>query len=211
MAYNDHFADRTPDLGDFEYFVEMPLDGVGGDRINAHKTPRDLADVTGVTLHQMSFTADRDRCPRITAHYCVLRDGTMVQNYEDDVYVNASNRLNGSTIAVEFSGNFRSERGRWYRPEDLGRHHLTENQALAGRWLLKYLQERLPAIRTVYAHIQAHGRKNCCGPDIWYHVGQWAIDVLGWTDETDRTWPHPANDEKDGRPVPQAWKTWDRI
>lgn len=207
MTYINSFA--NPRLGD--WYVDAPLNGLGGDRIDTDSTPRNVAEVTGVTLHAMGLIRTRPQCPRVRAHYCVLRDGTIVQNYNENVYVVASNRLNRSTIAVEFSGNFRSEYGSWWRPEQYGRHRLNPEQVLAGRWLLMYLRETLPSIRAVYAHTQAHGRKNCCGPDIWYHVGQWAIDVRHWADETHQTWSHPQGPHKQGRPIPSRWKTWNQI
>ena len=207
MSYNDHFAGR---VGTGITITRQA--GLGGDRIDASKTPRNLSDITGITIHQMAFeAADAARCRRVRAHYCVLQDGSVIKNYEHNVYVKASNALSGGTIAIEFSGNFRSERGRWWAPSTHGRTRLTEQQVLAGRWLLRHLKRRLPNIRTVYAHKQANGPKPCCGPDVWYHIGQWAISILHWPDETHKTWDHYRLRSKDGVTVPQAWKTWDQI
>ncbi|MFN7999717.1 MAG: hypothetical protein U0X75_01730 [Acidobacteriota bacterium] len=55
----------------------------------------------------------------------------------------------------------------------------------------------------VLAHRQSSGqRENDPGPDIWYHVGQWAIDNLGLKDGG------PGFKVGTGNPIPDLWRKW---
>jgi peptidoglycan hydrolase-like protein with peptidoglycan-binding domain len=57
----------------------------------------------------------------------------------------------------------------------------------------------------ILAHRQSSGqRENDPGPDIWYHVGQWAVDNLGLKDGG------PGFKVGTGNPIPDLWRTWGR-
>lgn len=55
----------------------------------------------------------------------------------------------------------------------------------------------------VLAHRQSSDtRENDPGPDIWYHVGQWAVEQRGMKDGG------PGFKVGTGRPILEAWRTW---
>lgn len=206
MPYVDHF--RMPSLEDNFLFDETANSRKDGGRISTRRTPRPLSRVTGLVLHQTAIPSQRagndpSRYRGVRTHYVITPDGSVVQNHAETVVCNASNRLNGWTVAVEFVGNFRSERGRWWNPSRAGSDHVTTDQIMSGRWLVIYCRDFFN-ITHVYGHKQSNGGKNCPGPDIWYHVGQWAVDVLGLSDGG------PNYKIGKGAPIPAAWRTWNR-
>jgi hypothetical protein len=57
----------------------------------------------------------------------------------------------------------------------------------------------------VLAHRQSSNmRENDPGPDVWHHVGQWAVDTLGLSDGG------PGFKIGNGKPIADAWRTWGR-
>lgn len=207
MVYIDHFSE--PDIEDNFIWLQTDSSKTSGGRINWQKTPRAETGIDGLVLHatgnpsQNTFGNDPWKYRGVRAHWVILPDGTVVQNHDANVYVNASHRLNRRSVAVEFVGNFRSERNRWWKGDKYGRDHLTRDQVLAGRWLVIYCREFLN-ISNVYTHRQSAKGKNCAGPDIWYHVGQWAVDWLGMGDGGDDY------HVQGGAPIPEKWRTWDK-
>lgn len=84
------------------------------------------------------------------------------------------------------------------------RNQVTQAQIEAGRYLVRYLV-RTMGLKTILAHRQSSSsRENDPGPDIWYHVGQWAVDNLGLGDGG------PGFKCGTGKPIPDAWRTWGR-
>lgn len=204
--YTDYF--RMADLEDNFLFDLTSESRTGGGRINASKTPRPTSQITGLVLHQTGIPSARAgndpwRFRGVRSHFVITPDGTVSQNHAATVYLNASHRLNRFTLAVEFVGNFRSERGRWWNGDEAGRDHLTEAQIMAGRWLVIYCRD-FHSIQNVLCHRQSKRGKNCCGPDVWYHVGQWAVDVLGMGDGG------PNYHVKGGAAIPSDWRTWNQ-
>ena len=207
MPYTDHYS--MPDIEDNFLFDLTGESRKDGGRINAARTPRSLDQITGLVLHQTgnptaSSGNDPSRYRGVRAHFVITPDGSVANNHEPSVYLNASNRLNSFTLAVEFVGNFRSERNRWWKGDELGRDQLTDEQVMAGRWLVLYCRE-FHSIEDVLCHRQSSKGKNCCGPDIWYHVGQWAVDVLALGDGG------ADYHVKGGAPIPDRWRTWNRV
>jgi hypothetical protein len=162
---------------------------------------RDAGDVDALVLHQMSF--NRGDSPlsylNTNAHFIILRGGQIAQLHRVTDYLYASSALNARSMAVEFAGNMPSERGRYYRPARFGRHRVTMEQVTAGRWLLQYVRREY-GITHVFAHRQGtNGHTNCCGPDIWFNIGEWGIangfsdGGLGYT-------------EGPGLPIPNSWR-----
>jgi hypothetical protein len=164
--------------------------------------PRAAARVNGIALHQMAFSRgdDIEKYDKVTAHYVITPDGGLAQLHDLTIQLWSSNHLNGFTVAVEFAGNLRSAKGRWHgtRAPDV----LTPQQVAAGRFLLQHMRDTY-GIKKAYAHIQGRGagRANCCGPEIWKSVAQWAIDPggLGFQDTTHETYGP-------GWPIPDTWK-----
>lgn len=162
---------------------------------------RDVGDVDALVLHQMSF----DRGPgarrylNTNAHYICLTDGTVAQLHRPEDYLHASSALNNRSVAVEFAGNMPSERGRYYRPGKFGRDRVTMSQVSAGRWLILHLRGTL-GISYVFAHRQGtNGHTNCCGPDVWFNVGEWALGQ-GLSDGGS------GFRVGQGLPIPNAWR-----
>ena len=55
----------------------------------------------------------------------------------------------------------------------------------------------------VLAHRQSSGtRENDPGPDVWFDVGQWAVNTLGLKDGG------PGFKIDTGNPIPEEWRTW---
>lgn len=167
------------------------------------KKTRPASQVDALVLHQMAFSRGNDpaRYRKVNSHYIITPDGRIVQHHPVTAYLWASNYFNSRSVAVEFAGNFPSLRGRCWKPEKYGCHALTDAQAAAGRDLLRHLKRTL-GITHVFAHRQASNtRSNCCGPDIWYRVGQWGVDTLGLSDGGPG-WHHP----KAGEAIPEEWR-----
>lgn len=167
---------------------------------------RDPKTVYALVLHQMAFSrgSNPKRYDTVTAHYAILPDGTILQLHPVDAYLNASNGFNARSVAVEFAGNFPSTRGRCWRPETYGCHKVTPAQIEAGRYLIQHLVRQI-GLTHVLAHRQSSGsRENDPGPDLWYHVGQWAIDNLGLKDGG------AGFKVGSGHPIPAEWRTWGR-
>jgi hypothetical protein len=82
---------------------------------------------------------------------------------------------------------------------------VTQAQIDAGRTLVKYLIKKI-GLTHVLAHRQSSGsRENDPGPDIWYGVGQWAVDNLGMKDGG------PGFKIDSGNPIPDEWRNWGNI
>ena len=169
---------------------------------------RDPASVYALVLHQMGCCWRR-KDPmrsylRTNAHFAILPEGQILQLHPVRELLESSNGLNTGSVAVEFAGNFPSDRGKWWRGATYGRNQVTPAQLDAGRCLVRHLQ-RTMALRAVLAHRQSSGtRGNDPGPDIWYHVGQWAIDHLGMSDGG------AGFKVGSGAPIPDSWRSWGR-
>jgi hypothetical protein len=172
------------------------------------KGTRKLARVDAVVLHQMACCfRPRDPLVRfrsLKAHFAVLADGRILQLHPASALVWASNGFNHRSVAVEFAGNFPDVRGRWWEGARFGRNQVTQAQVAAGMTLIRHLVTTL-GIRHVFAHRQSSGqRTNDPGPDIWYHVGQRAVNDLGLSDGG------PGFKTGTGAAIPDAWRTWGR-
>ena len=161
-----------------------------------------------LVLHQMGFSrgSDPEKYDRVTAHYKILPDGTIVWSWDDNVRLPASSGLNQGSWAVEFVGNFPSRAGsqdpqHFYKPGKFGAHQLTSAQVQAGRDLIDHLIAR--GLTKVLAHRQSGAqRQNDPGPDIWYRVGEWGVRERGLS------MGGPGYSVGRGRPIPETWRTW---
>lgn len=144
-------------------------------------------EVRVLALHQMACGADwREDSPawdRVAAHLVVKRSGAVQLNHDplERLLVGSGPVWNPSCVTVEFAGNLPTSIGRdgaprWWRPETHGRDLLTPEQVQAGRALVAWLRERLPALTEAGAHRQvSRGKAGCCGPNAWREVGAWAV------------------------------------
>lgn len=170
------------------------------------KGQRPVSQVYALVLHQMAFSRGNDprKYDRVNSHFIILPNGRIIQLHPISAYLWASNGFNRRSVAVEFAGNFPSVRGRCYKPEKFGCHRVTTEQIQAGRYLIRYLQKKI-GLTHVLTHRQSSAqRQNDPGPDLWYHVGQWAIDHLGMHDGG------PGFKIGSGNPIPDSWRTWGR-
>lgn len=174
------------------------------------KDGRNMKIVNSLVLHGMGFDRGDDptKYDKVNAHFIILGDGQIVQLQPLDRYLYASNGFNEFAVSVEFAGNHPSAAGKCYKPEKFGCHPVTQEQVMAGRYLIDYLTDILPAyggagLQGVYAHRQASGKRgNDPGPDIWYGVGEWASDARGlYTGANDGYFI------AEGKPIPGSWRT----
>jgi hypothetical protein len=159
-----------------------------------------------IVLHQTAFSRGNDpqRYTDVHAHFVVLPNGTSVQLHPIDSYLVASSAFNNDAISIEFVGNFADENGHWWRPAEYGAHIPPQAQIDGGYDLVKYLSLSTDYnIGFIFAHRQGEApdlRGNCPGPDIWYGVGESAIQTLGLDNGG------PTYTEGNGGPIPAKWR-----
>ncbi len=184
-------------------------------REKGHPRPRSKSQVYALVLHQMACCRRRKEggYDTIGVHYAILEDGRILQLQPIEALMYASNGFNARSVAVEFAGNFPNIRGKCWQPKcdklpcpNHGCHQLTQAQIDSGRYLVEHLlRESGMKLTHILAHRQSSGtRENDPGPDIWYHVGQWAIDKYGLKDGG------PGFKVGSGRPIPDEWRDWGR-
>ncbi len=180
------------------------LDQTAFTPVEKRKAERPLSAIQGIVLHQTGFRrgSDADRYRRVTSHFVILPDGQIVKNHPETSVVWASNGFNAYTVAIEFAGNFPSARGRWWKPDDYGRHRPTSAQIASGQCLVHKLYFDIESIVWILAHRQASPRRgNDPGPDIWYEVGDWAVAELEMNDGG------LGFSINGGRSIPDSWRT----
>ena len=168
------------------------------------KGTRAPGKVYALVLHQMAFSrgSDSTRYDRVTAHFAILPDGKILQLHPVSALLWASNGFNAGSVAVEFAGNFPNVKGRCWAADRFGCHRVTDEQIMAGRYLVDHLIRTI-GLTHVLAHRQSSGtRENDPGPDIWYHVGQWAVQTRGLRDGG------PGFKVGTGNPIPEMWRVW---
>ena len=146
-------------------------------------------------------------------HFAILPDGRILQIHPLQAYTPASNGFNAGSVAVEFAGNFPNTKGKWWISKDLktaaqrkaNQNQVTPAQIESGRYLVQYLK-RTMGLKTILAHRQSSGtRENDPGPDIWYNVGQWAVDNLGLSDGG------AGFKVGTGNALPDLWRKWGQL
>ena len=170
------------------------------------KGTRDPKTVYALVLHQMACCfAPQDPLKRfltVGAHFAIANDGRILQLHPVSTLLWASNGFNNRSVAVEFAGNFPNTRGRWWQGSKYGMNRPTPAQVTAGRQLIRYLMQTM-GLTHVLAHRQSSGtRENDPGPDIWFDVGQWAVNTLGLKDGG------PGFKIDTGNAIPEEWRTW---
>jgi hypothetical protein len=169
--------------------------------------PRDINKVYALVLHQTAFSRGNDttKYDRIPVHFVITPNGKIIQLHPLTALLWSSNGFNTGSVAVEFVGNFRSIEGRYYKPEKYGCHTVTPEQIKAGRDLIKHLRKQMP-LTHILAHRQSSGnRTNDPGPEVWFNVGQWAIDSFGLKDGGPGFFIHS------GKPIPEQWRKWGQV
>lgn len=189
------------------------------------KAMRDLRKVDTLVLHQMACCFYvKDPLTRFlqhfAPHFAILPDGRILQLHPVEALTWASNDFNSNSVAVEFAGNFPDTRGKWWLDRETlqkltqaqaqayinaNQNQLTQQQIEAGRYLVQHLIDTM-GLKKIVAHRQSSNqRDNDPGPDVWYHVGQWAIDNHGLSDGG------PGYKVGTGYPIPDLWRNWGKI
>lgn len=171
---------------------------------NRKGKPRDMSKVYALVLHQTAFSRGNDttKYDRIPVHFVIVPNGKIVQLHPLSAYLWSSNGFNAGSVAVEFVGNFPNTKGKCWEAKKFGCHKLTQEQINSGRALIRHLINTM-GLTHVLAHRQSSGqRENDPGPDIWYHVGQWAVDNLGMKDGG------LGFKVGSGKPIPDEWRKW---
>src|SRR5688572_9093059 len=165
---------------------------------------RMASKIDAAVLHQTAMNRGNvpGRYLDVVAHYVVMPNGQVLLLHPVESYLAASSAFNERGIAIEFVGNFPDDRGNYWSGDTFGRHKLSKEQIDAGRDLLRHLVDT-HGISFAFAHRQGEKpnlRANCPGPDIWFHIGQWAVDGLGLSDG--------GKDYKagNGGPIPDNWR-----
>jgi hypothetical protein len=170
---------------------------------------RPAAQVKALVLHQMACCRNRKNALtdylKIGSHFAIMADGRILQLHPEAAMVWASNGFNHGSVAVEFAGNFPNIKGKWWKGDKYGKDRPTPQQLEAGRYLVRYLIKTM-GLTHILAHRQSsNSRENDPGPEVWYHVGQWAVENLGLKDGGPG-FKLPNN----GNPIPDEWRNWGR-
>lgn len=198
--------DEEQFLGSLWPFSSTPslVDRTAHSPKDKRKKVRNINDVHALVLHQAGFSRGNDhhKYDKVTAHFVILPNGTILHLHPLTAYLYASNGFNKFSVAVEFVGNFPSTQGKCYKPERFGCNEVTDAQIKAGRELIRYLIKTI-GLTHILAHRQSSGsRGNDPGPDIWYRVGQWAVSELGLKDGG------PGYKVQSGQSIPDSWRSW---
>ena len=178
--------------------------------LNSFRDPRKL---WAFVLHQMAFKrmgrvsrkfSDPESYINTGAHFCILFDGRIIQLHPLSRMIWHGNCVSPRSVAVEFEGNFPNVKGRWWvdsKSTVQNKDMPTQAQYDSGRFLASYLRTVLGTTHILAHRQSSDSRENDPGPDVWYHVGQWAIDNLGLTDGG------PTFKCGTGSPILPEWKT----
>lgn len=185
----------------------------GVNTVSRSNPSRTIQEIDAVVLHHMAFDRGNNVQDylKVVSHYIILRDGTIGQLWDHKVVLNAANGFNNRGISIEFAGNFPSDSGKWWYSSEWGpitrsKNELrpTTQQISAGRFLLQHLKANLPNLNYVFAHRQSSdSRTNDPGPDIWYGVGEWAINQAGYS-PLSRDYFIKGK----GKSIPDSWRRW---
>jgi peptidoglycan hydrolase-like protein with peptidoglycan-binding domain len=173
---------------------------------SVRKGVRDPKSVNALVLRQMGCCFKvKDPLTsflKMDPHFVILPDGRILQLHPIAAYTLASNGFNKGSVAVVFAGNFPDIRGKWWNEAKAGKNQVTKEQIDAGRYLVRRLIRTMGLTHILGRRQSSATRENDPGPDIWYHVGQWAVDNLGLKDGG------PVFKVGDGNPIPDIWRNW---
>jgi hypothetical protein len=179
--------------------------------LNSYRDPR---KIFAFVLHHMAFKRWNPKTKGYSnpesylstgAHFCIMMDGRIIQLHAMSRMIWHGNCASGGSVAVEFEGNFPNIKGKWWINKESKVHDKdtpTQAQYDSGRFLTSYLKTVLPLTRIMAHRQSSKDRENDPGPDIWFNVGQWAIEKLGLSDGGDKA------KCGDGNPILPAWRTW---
>lgn len=179
------------------------------------KGNRDLKKVYALVLHHTAGPLKErpEDLDHTNAHFVITPKGRILKLHPMETLLWASNGFNAGSVAVEFVGNFRNEKGIcWYK----GPHFLpctnkpTPEQIKAGRDLVLHLRNKINLTHILTHRQSSSQRDGCPGPDIWYYVGQWAVNNFGLKDGGSGFYIRYSNPVNNGKPIPDSWRNWGR-
>lgn len=179
--------------------------------LNSYRDPR---KVYAFVLHHMAFKRWNPKTKAYSnpesylatgAHFCIMLDGRIIQLHACSRMIWHGNCVSPGSVAVEFEGNFPNIKGGWWINKDAkvpDKDKPSLAQFDSGKFLTSYLKTVLGTTHILAHRQSSDSRENDPGPDIWYNVGQWAIDKLGLTDGG------PTFKCGTGKPILPEWRTW---
>ncbi|MFN2440288.1 MAG: type VI secretion system tube protein TssD, partial [Chitinophagaceae bacterium] len=179
--------------------------------LNSYRDPR---KVYAFVLHHMAFKRKSHKTGKYSdpnsylstgAHFFIMLDGRIIQLHPISRMIWHGNCISPGSVAVEFEGNFPNIKGQWWINKDSqyqNKDNPTQAQFDSGRFLAGYLKLVLGTTHILAHRQSSDSRENDPGPDIWYNVGQWAVDKLGLSDGG------PTFKCGTGNPILPEWRTW---
>ena len=166
---------------------------------------REPEEVTTLVCHQMGVGVWREDNPmfaKVRAHYVGQQSGRVIMNHDPLCRLRyGSGVVNNCCITIECAGNYETSRGKWWKPEKMGRDLLADHpeQVAAVREFVASLCESFPSITTITGHRAiSRGKSGCPGPDLYREIVMWAVRELG-LDEGPTL--------KGGAVIPESWRT----
>lgn len=190
--------------------------------VHGHTVMRAPHTVTGICIHQTACTygvsqaqinaagGDRDlalhrRALNVACHAMAFMDGTLVLTNEMQSYINASNGLNASCLALEIEGRYpglvNDPIGTTWGGDPTPLTGTTVAAAQEGvRKLVQLGRAAGMPIQFIYTHRQSsETRRSDCGEALWRNVVlDFAVPVLGLKTA-------PTMTVGSGRPIPEEW------
>ncbi len=157
----------------------------------ARKRKNPARDLKGITLHQTGTKGVGTKAwPKMTAHYGVQKDGRVYRIHPPEVYLFASNGLNGRTLSIEVAGLF-------------GNQDMPPAQVRGLHEAIQLAKKDAKAIGAdlefIYGHRQStKGRPFGPKRSIWVNGAVWADKRRIVSMEPDRTFGT-------GRTIPAQW------
>lgn len=177
--------------------------------------------VESLVLHQTAVRRSDANDPNartysnIGAHFVVTPIGDIILLHPLDRHVWHAQGLSKNSVSVEFEGNFPDVEGSWWEDpkrmragKRIQRNHVSREQIDAGRRIVHFLMSEgrpdFVDLKHIFAHRQSSGnRTNDPGPDIWYHVAEWAFQVYPQLNAGPRGYR-----VQTGKPIPDEWRQW---
>ncbi len=164
VLYTRRGVGEVVDLRDASRNVTYKRGGLAGTPKRTARRPRDIADVTGITLHQWGVKSVGKAAHRkVTAHFSVGHDGTVYYVHPVETWLAASHGFNRDTVSIEVAGLY-------------GRDSIVPQATVDGarRAVLLAIDEVRRAggeLRHIYAHRQSSNQRAMDpGPDLWRRV-----------------------------------------
>jgi hypothetical protein len=174
--------------------VKYPADAgnAGGKVKRTYKPPRDMSQITGITIHHVGVAAVGDGAVhKFTYHVVVHDDGKVYWLHPFETYLLHGHSLNKDTIAISVSGAFGKSS-----------IELSPEQAAGLRraiaWVTQAANAQGADIREIWTHRQSSKDRGLDPGRSPYREGvMWAQNTLGLA--------HDPNQTRGGLVIPEIW------